>query len=144
MGQPQGDDPFAAQMSEATRRPSVDRERTDSGLQKVPLPIESVDDELADETSVDSKQRRIKNALQSGDIIEDCFVSRTSVDIVFYRTESPLWFGFCRTSHAPLGSTVLVCVVSVCVVVKLVWQERLTRQTFQLAFLSSGENACTS
>jgi hypothetical protein len=80
MGQPQGDDPFAAQMGEATRRPSIDGERMDSVLQTAPLAIESVDDELADETGGDSKQRRIENALQSGDTIEDCFVGHQSAN----------------------------------------------------------------
>jgi hypothetical protein len=87
MGQPQGDDPFAAQMGEATRRPSIDGEGMDSVLQTAPLAIESVDDELADETGGDSKQRRIENALQSGDTIEDCFVGHKSVDSSFSRTD---------------------------------------------------------
>jgi len=75
VGQPHGEDPFAAQMGEATRRPSVDRASTENYSQTAALAIESVNDELGDETDVDSKQRRIENAMQSGDSIEDCFVS---------------------------------------------------------------------
>lgn len=78
IGQPQGEDPFAAQMGEATRRPSVDRDQTENDLQAPSLAITSVNDELGDETDVNSRQRRVDNALQSGDTIEDCFVSLSS------------------------------------------------------------------
>jgi len=75
IGLPQGEDPFAAAMGDATRRSSVGniKEHEDDPEQNK-LPIETVDDDFAEETDADDNQRRISAALQSGDTIEETYV----------------------------------------------------------------------
>jgi hypothetical protein len=75
LGLPQGEDPFAAEMGDATRRSSIGNiKENEEETEQSKLPIETVDDDFAEEPDVNDKERRISAALQSGDSIEETFV----------------------------------------------------------------------
>jgi hypothetical protein len=75
IGLPQGEDPFAAEMGDATRRSSVGNiKENEEDTEQNKLPIETVDDDFAEETDANDNERRVSAALQSGDSIEETYV----------------------------------------------------------------------